>query len=131
MKTWLCQGSRIWHHGEKDQCGFSYRLHYRESCASTCPEPNFWAIRRNLVVSVDRLVSYPLVFIHLRHNIRTIETNLKHLVMLGRFYYTITSSISDVKMKEYCFLYFKNSFQIRLMLFQTNSRFIYLEYTHN
>ena len=34
--------------GDKDQ--LTYRLHYRKSCAQTCVERNFWAIRRSLVV---------------------------------------------------------------------------------
>ena len=43
-----------------------YCLHYRETCAPTCAEHNFWAIRGSQPVQGDWLVSYPLVFIHLR-----------------------------------------------------------------
>ena len=56
VKTWLCQGSRIWP-----------TLHYRRTCAPTCAERDFWAIRHSHHVQVDWLVSYPLVvFIYLR-----------------------------------------------------------------
>ena len=36
--------------GDKDQYELSYCLYYRERCAPTCTEHNFWAIRRSLVV---------------------------------------------------------------------------------
>ena len=39
----------------------------------TSPERNFQAIRRSQLVQVERLVSYPLVFIHLRR-----KTAVKH-----------------------------------------------------
>ena len=39
------------------------------ACAATCVEHNFWAIHCSQpAVQVDRLVSYPLVFIHLRYH---------------------------------------------------------------
>ena len=50
VKTWLSQGSwnllSVWRQGERDQWGIVYCLHYRETCAPTCAEYKFWAIRR-------------------------------------------------------------------------------------
>ena len=42
-------------------------LYYRETCAPTFAEQDFWAIRRSQPVQVDWLVSYPLIFIYLRY----------------------------------------------------------------
>ena len=33
--------------GDSYQCGLSYRLHYRETCALTCVERDFWGDRRS------------------------------------------------------------------------------------
>ena len=44
--------------GDKNQWGFLYLLHYRESCTPACAEHKSWAFRHSLVVQVDRLVSY-------------------------------------------------------------------------
>ena len=60
-------GLRVTSLGDKDQLGLSYRLHYRETSAPSCAEHNFWAICHSQLVRVDWLVSYPLVFIHLRY----------------------------------------------------------------
>ena len=52
--------------GDKDQWGLLYHLHYRETCPPKCAAHNLWAISRSKPVQVDCMVSYPLVFIHLR-----------------------------------------------------------------
>ena len=70
MKAWLCHGSRIW--PERDvttrQTNEGSRIVYiyRETCAPACSERDFWAVRCSQPFQVDRLVSYPLVFIHPR-----------------------------------------------------------------
>ena len=45
---------------DKDQWGLSYRLHYKESCAPTWAERNFWATHCSQVVQGDLSVSYPV-----------------------------------------------------------------------
>ena len=51
--------------GDKDQYGLSYRLHYRESCAPTCAERNFWLFSAAWLFRLPGWFLYPLVFIHL------------------------------------------------------------------
>ena len=48
---------------------YMYRLHYWETCTLTCAERDFWAICHSQLVQVDRLVSYRLVFNHLRFGV--------------------------------------------------------------
>ena len=52
----------------KDQSGLSYHLHYRETCAPASSEHS-QSMTFGLVL-VDRLVSYPLVFIYQKMNDR-------------------------------------------------------------
>ena len=82
VKGWLSQGSRIWPKcdvtREKVQLGLLYRLHYRQTCAPACTEHDLLVIRRSQVIQVDRLVSYPLVFIHLRLKEPRVPTNRYH-----------------------------------------------------
>ena len=62
----LKSGHSVTSLGDTDQRGLSYCLHYRETCAPTCAEHNFWPIRHSQPIQVDRMISYPLVFIYLR-----------------------------------------------------------------
>ena len=48
-----------------DQWWLLYCLHYWETCSPASTEHNCWALSRNQPVQVDRLISYPLVFIYL------------------------------------------------------------------
>ena len=69
VKTWLCQGSRIW-----PQCNVTRRQRPMRALVSftlqrnlrtNMRRTNFGAFRHSQLVQVDQLVSYPLVFIHL------------------------------------------------------------------
>ena len=64
----LWSGISVRSRGDKDQSGLSYHLHNIDTCAPACTEYDFWAICWGWPVRVDRLVSYPLVFIYLWHN---------------------------------------------------------------
>ena len=71
MKAWLSQWSQIC-----PKCEITRRQRPMRALVSitlqrnlhnnTCAEQDFWAIRRSQPIQVDRLVSYPLVFIHIR-----------------------------------------------------------------
>ena len=65
VKGWTCQGSLIWHQHEVMREQGPIR-----TLVSFTPQRNmqgnFWAIHLGWPVQVDRLVSYPLVFIYLR-----------------------------------------------------------------
>ena len=72
VKTLLCQRPRIWLERDitrkKDQLGFSSRLHYIATCAPTCAEHDFWPILLSQLFQIDRLVSYPLVYLKGEHS---------------------------------------------------------------
>ena len=71
MKAWLCQLFRIWPHCERSRSALVKFTLQRKKCTLTCVERDFWAIRRSLPDHVDRLVSYPLVFIYLKSKLST------------------------------------------------------------
>ena len=118
MKAWLClgfeSGLNLTSREDKDQWGLLYCLHYRETCAPTCAEHNFWAICRSQLVQVDWPVSYPLVFIHLRdvdpYNPRWTSHRMSNMQ-----YYIITSDFGYKNLKQWS----KDSLKIKyIYLFQ-------------
>ena len=72
--------------GDKDQLGLLYCLHYRENCAATCAESNFWAIRSSLAgfistcfYSSKHKVHAKFVAKQIRHVKKTWKTVVKYI----------------------------------------------------
>ena len=126
MKAWLClgfeSGLNLTSREDKDQWGLLYCLHYRETCAPTCAEHNFWAICRSQLVQVDWPVSYPLVFIHLRdvdpYNPRWTSHRMSNMQ-----YYIITSDFGYKNLKQWS----KDSLKIKYIFFKISKYYEIIE----
>ena len=102
----------------------------QRTCAPTCAEHDFWAIRRIQSVQVDRLVSYPLVLFIISLTFLTFFMSMRQSASTFLDDIVVTSFLCSTRVESTCqrFVSPYASFYVKAAMFYFENRFPWSEH---